>query len=318
MIIFTIKTLIKYNVHIGHYKWECDYRLSYLLLGIRNSIHIINIYNTIYVLKRILYIIYNLGVINQRILIVNNINFKLKSFLDNLNKNKIWYINRKWIGGLLTNQKHLYTFNEKIFKQYYDVGYKSILPSFIFTSNMENSGSCLFESMILNIPNSSLIDSNMGFYGVMYKLSSNDDNFIVMNLFSKIIAKIYIKSIFDRKKNLIKKKEKKKKDTKRRKIVKKKKKKKIDIKHRRKKKKDTKREKYSKKKNIYIYKRKKIYLFNKKKSYRKKKKDIKRKKEKIVFKKKIVFKNNFFFKKKKFWKKEKKNLKDYSKNIYIY
>jgi len=86
MVIYTIKYLIKNNVHLGHYKWECDYRVSYFLLGIRNSIHIINVYNSLYILKRIMYIIYNVALINQKVLIVNNINFKIESVLNTFDK----------------------------------------------------------------------------------------------------------------------------------------------------------------------------------------------------------------------------------------
>jgi len=97
-------------------------------------------------------------------------------------------------------------YNEKLFKRKYRVNYKTILPSFVFVSNVENSSSCVFEAIVLKIPNSSLFDTNLGFYGILYKLASNDENFIVMSLFSKILAKIYVKSVFDKKKELMKKK----------------------------------------------------------------------------------------------------------------
>jgi len=203
MLSYALRELVRYNVHIGHYYWECDFRLDYFLIGYRNLIHIINLFNTIYNLKKILFIIYNLGLTKQRILLVNNINYELKSNLHKLNKNKLWYINNKWIGGLLTNQKHIYIYNEKLFKKYYEVGYKSILPSFVFSSNIENNGSSVFEASILNIVNSSLFDSNLGFYGILYKIPSNDDNFAIMFFFIKILAKIYIKSIYWNIKKLI-------------------------------------------------------------------------------------------------------------------
>jgi len=94
----------------------------------------------------------------------------------------------------------LYVYNEKLFKQKYNIKYKTILPSFVFASSLENTGSCVFEAIILRIPNSSLFDTNLGFYGILYKLASNDENFMVMTLFSKILAKTYVKSIFDKKK----------------------------------------------------------------------------------------------------------------------
>lgn len=287
MIIYTLKQLIKNNVHLGHYVWECDYRLIFFLLGVRNSIHIINIYNTLYMLKCLIYTIYNLGLINQRVLLVNNINYNIPSLLNKFNKKKLWYLNDKWTGGILTNQKHIYVYNEKLFYKYYNLGYKSILPSFVFVSNIENSSSCIFEAIILNILNSSLFDTNLGFYGILYKLCSNDDNFVIMSLFTKILAKTYIKSIYDKKKVLIKKRERRKDYKKDRKI------KKIE------------REIWEKKMEKKLKEWKEL-IDNDRTFF---KKDFSSKDEK----------KNFWKEKKKFWKeKKKKKIKKFNKNTYLY
>ena len=113
--IYTIKQFIKSGVHLGHYKWECDYRLSYFLLGIRNSVHIINLYYTLFILKQGLYVAYNVSLLNQRILIANNVGFKLAVNFEKITKNRLTYINYKWIAGLLCNQKGIYFNNEKLF-----------------------------------------------------------------------------------------------------------------------------------------------------------------------------------------------------------
>jgi ribosomal protein S2 len=100
------------------------------------------------------------------------------------------------VGGLLTNQKNIYVYNEKLFNNYYKVGYKSILPAFIFSSNIENNKSCIFEAMILNIVNSALYDTDLNFYGIFYKIMSNDDNFAIMVFFIKMLSKIYVRSLY--------------------------------------------------------------------------------------------------------------------------
>lgn len=200
--IYTIKQFIKSGVHLGHYKWECDYRLSYFLLGIRNSVHIINLYYTIFILRQGLYIAYNICMLNQRILVANNVGYKLSVSFEKINKEQLWYINNKWISGLLSNQKEILLNNEKLFLKFYDLGYNSLLPAYVFASNIKQTSSCIFESIILNIPCSALIDSNVGFYGIFYGIPSNDDNFVTMYLFSRLFIKIYLKSIFDNINNL--------------------------------------------------------------------------------------------------------------------
>lgn len=196
--IYTIKQFIKSGVHLGHYKWECDYRLSYFLLGLRNSVHIINLYYTLFILKQSLYIAYNMCVLNQRILIANNINFKLSVSFEHINQKQLNYINNKWISGFLTNQKEVFLKNQDFLKETYNLGYNSLLPAYIFASNIKDTGSCIFESIILNIPCSALIDSNIGFYGIFYGIPSNDDNFVTIYLFNRIFIKMYLKSFYDK------------------------------------------------------------------------------------------------------------------------
>jgi ribosomal protein S2 len=94
----------------------------------------------------------------------------------------------------------LYLNNEGLFLKFYSLGYASILPSYIFVSNIETTGSSIFEAIILDIPNSCLLDSNQGFYGIFYGLQSNDDSFVSINMFTKIFIKIFLKSEYDSKK----------------------------------------------------------------------------------------------------------------------
>lgn len=200
--IYTIKQFIKSGVHLGHYKWECDYRLSYFLLGLRNSIHIINLYYTLFILKQGLYIAYNVCLLNQRLLIANNVGFKLTVSFEKINQKRLTYINNKWIGGLLCNQRGIYLNNEKLFLKFYNLGYNSLLPSYVFASNIKQTSSCIFEAITLNIPCSTLLDSNIGHYGIFYGIPSNDDNFVTIYLFTRLFVKIYLKSIYDNIKNL--------------------------------------------------------------------------------------------------------------------
>ena len=195
--IYTIKQFIKSGVHLGHYKWECDYRLSYFLLGIRNSVHIINLYYTLFILQKALYVAYNMSILNQKLLIVNNAGYNLKLNFEKIDQRFLWFINNKWTCGLLSNQKEIFLNNENLFLKFYNLGYNSLLPSYVFASSISTTGSCIFESIILNIPCSTLIDSNMGFYGIFYGLPSNDDNFVSMYLFTRLFIKIYLKAIYD-------------------------------------------------------------------------------------------------------------------------
>ena len=69
--------------------------MSYFLLGLRNSIHIINLYYTLFILKQGLYIAYNICLLNQRLLIANNVGFKLTVSFEKINQKRLTYINNK-------------------------------------------------------------------------------------------------------------------------------------------------------------------------------------------------------------------------------
>lgn len=307
MLSYILKELVRYNVHLGHYYWECNNLLGYFLLGTRNLINIINIYNTIYNLRKILYIVFNLGIIKQRILLTNNIHYPIKSYLHKINKDLI-YINKKWTGGLLTNQKELYIYNKDLFYKFYDLGYRSILPAFVFVTNIENNSSCIFEAMILNIINSSLFDTNLNYYGIFYKICSNDENFAIMMFFVRIIAKIYIKGSYIAFKQLLLRKSKwKLKEIQKEKKRKKKRNKKLLYNLEQRKQKD-----YNWRAKIYNnYKFIKILFEDNIKKMKKKKILEKNKKRKNIKKKKIKFyeknKEEFYKKNEKFINKENQN-----------
>ena len=72
----------------------------------------------------------------------------------------------------------------------------------MFASNIKQTSSCIFEAITLNIPCSTLLDSNIGHYGIFYGIPSNDDNFVTIYLFTRLFVKIYLKSIYDNIKNL--------------------------------------------------------------------------------------------------------------------
>ena len=97
MINYSFHQLIKKGVHLGHYKWECDYKLAYYLLGLRNLLHIINLNYTLYVLRRVFYIISKVITLNQKVLSINNNEYNL--YLNYYGKKKYYqyflYLNQK-------------------------------------------------------------------------------------------------------------------------------------------------------------------------------------------------------------------------------
>lgn len=195
MINYNFKQLIKKGVHLGHYKWECDYKISFFLLGLRNSLHIINLNYTMYLLRRVLYVVYNISKLNQKILLINNNEHNILFNNFKKHQNYFLYINSKWKGGLLTNHKHIRKYNLKLLKLFPSLQNMHILPSFIFVSNFKETSSSIFESIILNIPTSGLINSTSILYGIHYGIPSNNESIISKNLFNILLIKTTLEAL---------------------------------------------------------------------------------------------------------------------------
>lgn len=197
-----IQRLLDCGMQWGHWKWECDYRLSCFLLGLRNYIHIINLFYTLFILKQALYVTYNMCISHQKILVANDIGYKFDMTFEKIDVKYLWYLNDNWICGLLSNQKGIFLNNYQMFVNTYGEGYSCLLPSYVFASNVKETKSCVFEAMLLGIPNSALIDSNMGDFGIFYGIPANDDNFVSIYMFTKLFIRTFFKGIYDNLKNL--------------------------------------------------------------------------------------------------------------------
>jgi len=89
----------------------------------------------------------------------------------------------------------MFFFNEKLFLNLYGIGCSSLLPSYVFALNSKNS--CIFEAIVLDIPCSTFIDSNLSYYGIFYGFPGNDDNYTSGFMFSRLFIKMCLKGIYD-------------------------------------------------------------------------------------------------------------------------
>ena len=198
MLNYSFSEMIKKGTHIGHYIWDSDNKLTYYILGERNSLQIINLHYTLYILRRVFYILTNIIIVNQKMLSVNNNEYNRPwNRFDNEKYSKYFlYVNKKWKGGLLTNHKSIRKYNFKLLtNSYISLLNMHLIPSLIFVSNQPETGSSLFESISLNVPTSNLINSNKSFYGVHYGLPGNNESILVKNFFNVLFLKCTLESV---------------------------------------------------------------------------------------------------------------------------
>ena len=101
----TLVQMLWANVHLGHRRKFLNVKIKPYLLGLRNDVYILNLFKTIYQLKLIMSIITNLISLRNKLLVIkdkDSFNFKSSLIFKN-----VYFYDKKWIGGLLTNFKRI-------------------------------------------------------------------------------------------------------------------------------------------------------------------------------------------------------------------
>lgn len=205
----SLKLLLKFNFHIGHRVNRLNPLMSSYILGIRNGIHIIDLEKTIVLLKKSLSFIKEVASRRGRILFIGtSSNTKITDLIQTTAEGcDQFFINKKWIGGTLTNYKeivsvvnnlHTEDVSPKKLKRYKKLMgyYESIyamnnLPDLIVITKLESKEdrkTILKEANMLNIPVVSLVDTDQDPTKITYPVVGNDDSYRAIWLFCKLIG----------------------------------------------------------------------------------------------------------------------------------
>ncbi|CUR53132.1 30S ribosomal protein S2 [Buchnera aphidicola] len=218
MINISMKHLIKAGVHFGHQTRYWNPKMKPFIFGVRNKVHIINLektvplfYNAIQELKKI---VSRKG----KILFVGTKKAANKAIKIASISCKQYYVNHRWLGGMLTNWKTVRqsikrlkdlemqskdgTF-EKLTKKEVLLkirlmknlekslgGIKNMggLPDAMFVIDASHEHIAIKEANNLGIPVFSIVDTNSNPDGVDFIIPGNDDAIRAINLYLKIIS----------------------------------------------------------------------------------------------------------------------------------
>ena len=107
---FTYIQLLYFGVHIGHDKSMSIWACSWAMFGVRNHIWLVDLFVTVYMLKKVIILLKwtisnrgNILFVNQKVQ-MSDIIFKSASRCGQA------YSVGAWVGGALTNYKFLYEF----------------------------------------------------------------------------------------------------------------------------------------------------------------------------------------------------------------
>tara|TARA_B100001123_G_C15246077_1_gene1000957 strand:- start:879 stop:1727 length:849 start_codon:yes stop_codon:yes gene_type:complete len=225
----TIKNLLEAGVHLGHKTFRWNPKMSKFIFGSKDSIHIIDLVQTLEMTNAALLQIHKCIASGGKILFVSTKKQAADSIANLAQETSQYYVNHRWLGGMLTNWKTISNSIKRYKKLSIDLkkentGFtkKEILkmniqrdklerslggiadmekvPDMIFVIDTNIEELAVKEALKLNIPIVAIVDTNSDPVGIDYPIPGNDDARRAINLYCDLIRQ----TILDAQKNITK------------------------------------------------------------------------------------------------------------------
>lgn len=213
--------LLKVGAHFGHKKSAWDPKMEKYIYETRNGIHIIDLVKSLDLLEEALTKLQGFAE-KGNILIVGTKGQAATIIEDVAKKSGMFYINRRWPGGLFTNfegiKKSVQTLVkmeeqiarggkglvkkeilllqkdvERLNRMYSGIKFMDKLPEAIVVVDSAVEKNAIKEAQNMNIPIISLIDTNCNPDIIDYPIPANDDSLksiaLFVNLFGEVVGK---------------------------------------------------------------------------------------------------------------------------------
>ncbi len=198
-------TFINLSLHLGHLKSKWNKFFKLFIFSFRNKIIIFNIDYLYFYYKKVIKFLNFILINSGKLLFLSNFINKGVSSLNKyiLKKYKIRkkhsYFDGFYIGGLLSNYKHVYKIkklkNKKIKYVFKKKIFNQKMPSLIVISSSNSFFFSFLESINIGLPTTSLIDSDLEYRNCLYPLIGNNDS-ILLSFFFSFIFYVQIKISF--------------------------------------------------------------------------------------------------------------------------
>ncbi len=223
----TVKQLLEAGVHLGHKTYRWNPKMSKFIFGSKNSIHIIDLVQTLELANAALAEIHKCISSGGKILFVSTKKQAAETIATLAKDTSQFYVNHRWLGGMLTNWKTISNSIKRLKKLTSDlkeentgftkkenlkmgiqrdklersiggIADMSKIPNMIFIIDTNAEELAVKESIRLNIPIVAILDSNSDPTGINYPIPGNDDARRAINLYCDLIKQ----TILDAQKNV--------------------------------------------------------------------------------------------------------------------
>ncbi len=221
----TMKELLEAGVHFGHQTKRWDPRMKEYIFGERNGIYIIDLQKTLKMFKEAAKYVTDLTATGKVILFVGTKRQAQDAIAEEANRCGMFYINQRWLGGLLTNWvtvqksvKRLQELDEMATDGRYELltkkeviklererkhlqanlaGIKNMkrLPDALFIVDSNAEAIAVKEARKLGIPVVAVVDTNCDPTVVDYVIPGNDDALRAIRLFTSKISDSVIEGV---------------------------------------------------------------------------------------------------------------------------
>lgn len=229
MSLITMKQLLEAGVHFGHQTRRWNPKMKQYIFGARNGIYIIDLQKTVRLFKRSYTFVQETVGRGGSLLFVGTKKQAQDAVLEEAQRAGQYYINQRWLGGMLTNfstikqsieklnqldeilqkpeetnftKKELVNIGrefEKLNRNLAGIRYMKKLPSAIFIVDPKKENIAVKEARKLNIPIVAIVDTNCDPDEIDYVIPGNDDAIRAIRLFAAKVADACLegKDIFD-------------------------------------------------------------------------------------------------------------------------
>ena len=221
---FTLRQLLEAGVHFGHHTRRWNPRMAPYLFGVRNQVHIIDLQQTVPMLERALREIRNVTAGGGRVLFVGTKRAAAEHMADAAKRCGQYYVNHRWLGGMLTNWKtitnsirklrqmeetlagdgqgltkkemlNLMRERDKLDRALGGIKEMGGLPDILFIIDTNKEKLAVEEANKLGIPVVAVLDSNSNPEGVTYPIPGNDDAIRAITLYCDLVANAVLDGI---------------------------------------------------------------------------------------------------------------------------
>ncbi len=221
---FNMRSLLEAGAHFGHQSHRWNPKMGPYIFGARNNIHIIDLAQTVPLLHQALKVVSDTVAKGGRVLFVGTKRQAAEPIAEAARRSAQYYINSRWLGGMLTNWKTISASiarlrkldeqlntggvgltkkerlvlsreRDKLEKALGGIKDMGGTPDLIFVIDTNKEQLAIKEANRLHIPVAAIVDTNCDPDGIQYPVPGNDDAGRAIALYCDLIARAAIDGI---------------------------------------------------------------------------------------------------------------------------